>query len=452
MKLIIKSGTLVNTCNNDMPGGGSDTPGGGSDTPNRTLDILIENGVIVEISENIDIKAHDAAVDVIDASGMTVFPGLIDAHCHLRDPGYEYKEDIESGAASAALGGFTAVACMPNTNPVADNAQIIRYIIDKADSVGYAKVLPIGAITKGQLGEELAEIGELKFAGAVAISDDGKPVGSPSMMKKALLYSKAFDIQVISHCEDMDLAEGGDMNEGFASLELGLRGIPSIAESVQVARDILLSEYTGVPVHIAHVSTEASVNLIRDAKRRGVVITCETCPHYFTLTDDACRGYDTNAKVAPPLARPEDVEAIKAGLADGTIDIIATDHAPHHIDEKNIEFTRAARGLVGFETAFGLAYTYLVLPGILTIGQLAQKMSANPARLLKLDVAGAGAFSVGKPANLTIADLEREYAVEPAKFRSKSKNSPFGGFTLKGAVMYTIVNGVPVVRQGVLID
>ena len=453
MKLLIVNGTIVNT----VGAAGK-------------MDILIEDGIITGLAEKIDPKALGCAADVIDAGGLTILPGLIDAHCHLRDPGYEYKEDIESGTASAAMGGFTAVACMPNTDPAADNATVIRYILEKAGNAGYIKVYPIGAITKGLRGEELSEIGALKYAGAVAVSDDGMPVSRPSMMKKALLYSKMFDMPVISHCEDVDLAEKGDMNEGFVSLELGLRGIPSISETVQVARDVLISEYTGVPVHIAHVSTRVSVEVIRDAKSRGVNITCETCPHYFTLTDEACYGYNTNAKVAPPLALKSDVDAVIAGLADGTIDIIATDHAPHHVDEKNVEFTRAARGIVGFETAFGLAYTYLVLPGHLTMKQLALKMSANPAKMLKLNAAGAGVgigtgagagvgtgagagagvIAAGRLANLTIVDLERKYTVEPEKFLSKSKNSPFGGFELQGAVVYTIADGKPVVRQGVL--
>ena len=442
MKLVIKNGILVDPLDTGEEAGADAA----------VVDILIENGLIAEIGKNIDTKHLGQAVDIIDASGLYVLPGLIDAHCHLRDPGYEYKEDIETGAASAAVGGFTAVACMPNTNPAADNAQIIRYIIDKAEGAGLVKVLPIGGITKGLRGEELSEMGELKFAGAVAVSDDGMPVASPSMMKKALLYSKVFDLPVISHCEDLDLADGGDMIEGVVSMELGLRGIPSISESVQVARDILLSEYTGTPVHIAHVSTEGSVNIIRNAKSQGVRLTCETCPHYFTLTEEACRDYDTNAKVAPPLALSSDVAAIKAGLADGTIDIIATDHAPHHKDEKNVEFSRAARGMVGFETAFSLAYTHLVLTGVLTLKQLAEKMSLNPARLFHIADTGAGGMSVGKPANLTIIDPGRSFVVEPENFHSRSKNSPFGGFELKGAVMYTIVGGRAVVRQGVLID
>jgi len=471
MRLIIKNGTVINTFfgqfDESSPELGANGADGGRSSADeyrnnadegrngadegRKLDILIEDGHIVEIGEKIDVKSHGSFVDVIDAAGLTVLPGLIDAHCHLRDPGLEYKEDIETGTASAALGGFTAVACMPNTQPAADNAQIIKYIIDKAKSVGHVNVYPIGSITKGMLGLELSEIGDMKFAGAVAISDDGRPVASSSMMKKALLYSRVFDIPVISHCEDEDLADNGDMNEGYVSLELGLRGIPSAAESVQVARDVLIAEYTGVPIHIAHVSTKSSVEIIRAAKMRNVKVTCETCPHYFTLTDAACLEYDTNAKVSPPLALASDVEAVKEGLADGTIDMIVTDHAPHHADEKNLEFSRAARGMAGFETAFGLAYTHLVLTGVLTLAQLAQKMSLAPARLLKLNVGGAGSLSVGKPANITIVDLNQEYVVDPKKFASKGKNSPFGGFVLKGAAAYTIVNGNAVVRQNILL-
>ena len=435
MKLVIINGTIVN-----------------SGHISGKMDIFIENGVVAGIAEKIDPKSLGHTVDVIDASGLTILPGLIDAHCHLRDPGFEYKEDIETGTASAALGGFTAVACMPNTEPAADNAQTIRYIIDKAKNEGHVKVFPIGSVTKGLRGSELSEIGDLKFSGAIAVSDDGRPVANPAMMKKAMLYAKAFEIPVISHCEDLDLADDGDMYEGLVSLELGLRGIPYISESVQAARDVLICEYTESPLHIAHVSTEATVNIIRAAKKRGVNVTCETCPHYFTLTADACRGYDTNAKVAPPLALASDVAAIIAGLADGTIDVIATDHAPHHADEKNVEFQRAARGIAGFETAFGLAYTYLVLPGYLSLGQLVEKMSVNPARLFKLDASGAGTLKVGGPADLTIVDLENEYIAAPENFRSKGKNSPFGGFFLKGSVMYTIIDGVAVVRQGVLID
>jgi dihydroorotase len=339
---------------------------------------------------------------------------------------------------------------MPNTDPVTDNEQTVKYIINKAKEDGYVRVYPIGAISKGQKGGELSEIGELKFAGAVAISDDGKPVASPSLMKKALMYSNMFDMPVISHCEDSDLAENGDMNEGYNSTIMGLRGIPSITESIQVARDVLLSEYTDVPVHIAHVSTASSVHIIRDAKKRGVKVTCETCPHYFTLNDDACLDFNTHAKVNPPLALESDRLAIIEGLKDGTIDIIATDHAPHHRDEKNIEFSLASNGIIGFETAFGLAYTMLVKPGHLTLSDLVEKMSVNPAKLLRL-VAG-GSIENGRPADITIVDTEKAYKVDVKSFKSKAANSPFDGYELTGAVEYTIVGGNVVVCKRELMD
>ena len=291
-------------------------------------DILIEDGMITEV-DNISDDLEILNGDVINAEGKLVLPGLVDAHCHLRDPGFEYKEDIESGTRSAAAGGFTSVACMPNTNPVADNESVIKYIINKAKQDGVVNVYPIGAISKGQKGEELSEIGELKFAGAVAISDDGKPLKRSSLMKRALEYSSMFDITVISHCEDMDIVDEGVMNEGYWSTIMGLRGIPSAAEEIMVARDLILAEYTKVPIHIAHVSTELSVELIRHAKKRGVKVTCETCPHYFVLTDEACTGFNTYAKVNPPLRTERDVKAVIEGLKDGTIDVIASDHAPH---------------------------------------------------------------------------------------------------------------------------
>jgi dihydroorotase len=377
-----------------------------------------------------------------------VLPGLVDAHCHLRDPGFEYKEDIESGTRSAAKGGFTSIACMPNTNPIIDNEAIIKYILNKAKQDGYVNVYPIGAITKGQKGEELAEIGELKFAGAVAVSDDGKPVKSPSLMKKALQYASMFDITVISHCEDLDLAEEGVMNEGYVSTILGLKGIPAAAEETMVARELILAEYTGVPLHIAHVSTALSVELIRNAKKRGVNVTCETCPHYFSLTEEACLGYNTNAKVNPPLRTAKDVQAIIQGLADNTIDIIATDHAPHHADEKNVEFSLAANGLVGFETAVPLAVTHLVKPGILSMKQLVEKMSLNPARILSIN---KGSLDIGSSADITIIDINEETTVEVSSFQSKAKNSPFDGMKLSGTVRTTIVDGRVVVSEKVLL-
>ncbi len=428
MKLLIRNGHIV-----DVKTG---TDG--------VYDLLAVDGKIAEIAKGLD----EEGCEVIDAKGKHVLPGLVDAHCHLRDPGFEYKEDIESGTRSAAMGGFTSVACMPNTNPVADNEAVIKYIINKAKQEGYVNVYPIGAISKGQKGEELAEIGELKFAGAVAISDDGKPVRSSSLMKKALQYASMFDITVISHCEDLDLAEEGVMNEGYISTIMGLKGIPSAAEETMVARELILSEYTGVPIHIAHVSTALSVELIRNAKKRGVKVTCETCPHYFSLTENACEGYNTNAKVNPPLRSAEDVKAIIAGIADDTIDIIATDHAPHHSDEKAVEFSLAANGLVGFETALPLALTNLVKPGIISISKLVEKMSLNPSKILSIS---KGTLEVGSSADITIADLEDEFTVDVLKFQSKSKNSPFDGTKLCGSVWGTIVNGRVIVSDRIML-
>jgi dihydroorotase len=412
---------------------------------NGIFDILIYEGKIADIGNDLEI---DSNYDYIDAAGKYVVPGFVDAHCHLRDPGYEYKEDIESGSASAAIGGFTSIACMPNTNPCIDNQEVVKYIISKAKQEAYVNVYPIGAISKGQKGEELSEIGELKFAGAVAISDDGKPVKSSSLMKKALQYASMFDITVISHCEDLDLAEDGVMNEGYQSTIMGLRGIPSAAESIMVARDLLLAEYTNTPIHIAHVSTEASVELIKVAKKRGVKVTAETCPHYFSLTEEACEGFNTMAKVNPPLRTKRDVEAIIQGLKDDTIDVIATDHAPHHQDEKNVEFNLAASGMVGFETALSLVVTNLINPGVLTMEQVVEKMCLNPSRILGLN---KGVLEVGRAADITIFDVNEERIIDINKFKSKSKNSPFDRFKLKGTVYHTVVNGKVVVREKVLL-
>lgn len=411
---------------------------------NGIYDILVDGDRIIEVGNEIELSSGD----IIDASGKYVLPGLVDAHCHLRDPGFEYKEDIETGTQSAAVGGFTSIACMPNTNPVIDNESVVKYILNKAKQDGLVNVYPIGAISKGLSGEELSEIGELKFAGAVAISDDGKPVKKASLMKKALQYSSMFDITVISHCEDLELAEEGVMNEGYQSTIMGLKGIPSAAEEIMVSRDLILSEYTRVPVHIAHVSTELSVDLIRNAKRRGVKVTAETCPHYFTLTEEACVDYNTLAKVNPPLRTQKDVDAVIEGLRDGTIDIIATDHAPHHVDEKNVEFGVASNGMVGFETALPLAITYLVKTNVLSMEQLVEKMCTNPSKILGLN---KGTLEVGKPADITIVDIDEEFTVDTAKFKSKSNNSPFNGFKLKGAVYHTIVGGRIVVREKILL-
>lgn len=411
---------------------------------NEISDILIEDGLIAGTGIGID----STGCEIIEAGGMYVIPGLVDAHCHLRDPGYEYKENIESGTRSAAKGGFTSIACMPNTNPVLDNEALIKYVINKAKSDGLVNVYPIGAVSKGLKGEELSEIGELKFAGAVALSDDGKPVNNSSLMKKALQYASMFDITIISHCEDLDLVDEGLMNEGYYSSVLGLKGNPAPAEEVMIARDLILAEYTKATIHIAHVSTELGVDLIRNAKRRGVNVTAETCPHYFSLTDQACEGFNTNAKVNPPLRTQKDLEAIIEGLKDGTIDIISTDHAPHHKDEKNVEFKQAANGLVGFETAFPLAITYLVKPGHLTLEQLVKKMCLNPSKMLGLN---KGTLELGFSADIMIFDINEQYTVDINKFESKSKNSPFDGFKLFGQPQYTIVGGNPLVREKVLL-
>jgi len=429
LKLLIKNGIVID-------------PTAGL---NSEMSILIEDGKVSEIGEDIEVLSN---MDVIDVKGKYVLPGLVDAHCHLREPGFEYKEDIESGTKSAVMGGFTSVACMPNTNPVIDNESVVKYILNKAKNDGYANVFPIGAISKGLEGKELSEIGELKFAGVVAISDDGKPVQNSSLMKKAMQYASIFDTIVISHCEDIEIAEDGVINEGYMSTSLGLKGVPKAAEEVMVSRDLILAEYTNTPIHIAHVSTELSVDLIRNAKKRGVKVTCETCPHYFVLTENVCANFNTMAKVNPPLRTDRDVEAIVEGLRDGTIDIIATDHAPHHFDEKNVEFANAASGIVGFETALPLAITYLYKTNILTIEQIVEKMCINPSKLLGIN---KGSLKVGRPADITIIDLNEELVVDIEKFSSMSKNSPFNGFRLQGKVYYTIVNGKIIVREKVII-
>ncbi|MBR0088478.1 MAG: dihydroorotase, partial [Clostridia bacterium] len=383
-----------------------------------------------------------------DATGKIVTPGLVDMHCHLRDPGQEYKEDIETGTRAAVMGGITSVACMPNTKPVVDNEAVVSYIINKAREVGYCNVYPIGAVSKGLKGEELAEIGEMKFAGAVAISDDGRPVVESGLMRRAMEYADMFDMKVISHCEDLGLADGGYMNEGEVATAMGLRGISRAAEEVMVSRDIIIAEAIGTPIHIAHVSTRLSVDLVRQAKKRGVRVTCETCPHYFTLTEKAVEGFNTFAKMNPPLRTDDDVQAIKDGLKDGTIDCIVTDHAPHHIDEKNCEFANALNGIVGFETSLGLGLKYLVKEGVLTLNELIEKMAVNPSRILGLN---KGNLKVGNAADITIFDPEKEWTVDINKLHSKSKNSPYDGFVLCGKPEYVIVGGDIKVNQGVLL-
>lgn len=415
-KLLIKGGTAV------LPEG------------EKVCDILVDGDKIVRIAENVE----DKAAKVIDAKGLHVFPGLIDMHVHLREPGFEYKEDIASGSAAAVRGGFTQVCCMPNTQPVCDNAAVVGYIIARAKEVGLCKVRPIGAITKGEQGETLAEIGKMKEAGAVALSDDGKPVPSARMMRLGMEYASDFGLICLSHCEDKSLADGGCVNEGYNSTLAGLKGIPRAAEEVMIAREIVLAETLGKRVHICHVSTKGGVRLLRDAKARGVAVTAETCPHYFALTDDIVLSYDANTKVNPPVREAEDVEAIKEGLKDGTLDCIVTDHAPHHADEKNVEYDLAAFGISGIETSFSLSYTHLVKGGVLTLGQLAERMSGAPARILGLE---GGALKEGGVADIMLADLNEKYVIDSRKFVSKGKNTPFNGSEVYGRVKATIVDG-----------
>ncbi len=400
------------------------------------MSILIKNGRVIDPAHNIDghyeifidgkkirgvyPKAKGPKTDkIIDASGCIVIPGLVDMHAHLRDPGFEYKESIRTGTMAAVRGGFTSVCCMPNTNPVNDNKTVTEFILRKNYTQGACFVYPIGAITKGQKGEELAEMGMMKEAGCIAFSDDGRPVMNSLIMRRALEYSKIFNVLIISHCEDLKLSEGGVINEGFISTTLGLRGIPKAAEEVMVARDIALAGLTGGRLHIAHVSTEGSVRLIRDAKERGISVTAETCPHYFCLTEDAVNNYNTSAKVNPPLRTERDVEAVKQGLKDNTIDVIATDHAPHHIDDKyNKEFDAASFGISGLETAFSLGLK-LVEQGVLSLKQFIMKMSVTPSGIIGIP---KGTLAEGADADVAIIDLSRDFIVEPDKFLSKGKN------------------------------
>ena len=397
-------------------------------------DILVEDGKIVKIAENIPANGSQE----IDASGKHIFPGLIDMHVHLREPGFEKKEDIESGSKAAVKGGFTQVCCMPNTNPVTDNKVVVTYIKARAKEVNLCKVHPVGAITKGLKGEEMAPIAGMKKAGAVAISDDGVTVKNSRLMRLAMEYAKDFNITCLCHCEDKDLVDGGSVHEGLSATIAGIRGIPRAAEDVIIARELALAEELDAPVHICHVSTYSGVRLIRDAKKAGIKVTAETCPHYFAATDEIIRTYDTNTKVNPPIREEVDKQAILEGLKDGTLDCIVTDHAPHHFDDKNVEYALAAFGISGIETSLGFAVTYLYKAGVLNLPQLADKMSGAPARILGLE---GGEIKEGGVADLTIADLDEKWIVEPEKFVSKGKNNPFGGMELSGVVKYTIVDG-----------
>ncbi len=400
--------------------------------------VLIENGKIVEVSADIEIGTERRReFEQIDAGGKWIVPGLIDMHVHLREPGEEYKETIFSGTRAAVAGGFTSVACMPNTRPVNDCAAVTQFILKKASDEGVCRVFPVAAISKGLEGRNLSEFGDLRAAGAAAVSDDGRPVEGSLLMRRALEYAKTFELPVISHCEDLGLSAGGLMNEGRVSTRLGLRGIPRSAEEVMAARDILLAELTGARVHLAHISTAGSVALIREAKKRGIPVTAETAPHYFTLDEELLSTFDPVYKVNPPLRTREDIEAVKAGLRDGTIDVIASDHAPHSAVEKDLEFEYAANGMIGLESSLPLILR-LVSDRVLSPAEAIAKVSQNPARILSIPF---GALSKGAPADLTVIDPQVRYTIDARKFASKSRNCPFDGMEVQGRAVMTIVDG-----------
>ena len=421
MKILIKNGKVIDPSQNIE----------------KKMNILIEGDLIKEYPRNIRDLEKKKDVKVIDADKLLVVPGLIDIHVHLREPGFEHKETIRTGTLSAAAGGFTSIACMPNTNPINDNASVTDYILLKARTEGVVNVLPIGAITKAEEGKELAEIGEMYKAGCIAISDDGVPVTNSNLMRRAMEYVRAFNIPVIVHAEDTYLSDDGVMNEGKTSTMLGLKGIPNASEEVMIARDIFLSELTGTDLHICHVSTEGSVRIIRDAKKRGIKVTAEATPHHFLLTDEEVYNYNTNAKMNPPLRTSKDVKAIIKGLKDGTIDVIATDHAPHSEDEKNVEFDNAPFGIVGLETALPLSIK-LVDNKVLTMKQLIEKLTVIPANIVNSD---RGTLQKGRVADITIFDPKEKYTIDKNTFYSKGKNTPFQNWKVRGKVKYTIVSG-----------
>lgn len=423
MKLLIKGGRIIDP----------------SEQRDEAADLLVEDGLVKSIGPGI---GSDGA-ELFDATGLVVTPGFVDLHAHLREPGEEYKETLRSGAHAAVAGGFTAVCAMPNTKPINDNASVTRYIIDKAREAGFARVFPIGSITCRSEGVELAEMAEMKEAGIVAVSDDGRPVMNSQVMRHALEYARDHGLVVVDHCQDTDLSAGGAMNEGRYSTLLGLKGMSRAAEESHVARDILLAELTGARLHIAHISTGGAVEMVRQARRRGVNVTCEVTPHHFALTDEAVMGFDTNTKMNPPLRSEEDRQALVRGMADGTIDAIATDHAPHHQDEKMLEYDRAPFGVIGLETALGVALTRLYHTGEVTLTRIIEMLTTGPARAFSLPV---GTLAEGSAADIAVFDPQRRWRVDPRQFKSKSRNTPFAGWELDGIVVATYVGGREVYR------
>jgi dihydroorotase len=419
MKVLIKGGYVVD-------------PAAGV---NGVRDVLIEDGRIARVDASLD--ANGARVVEVPQDWI-VCPGLIDMHVHLREPGQEHKETVATGVAAAAAGGFTSVACMPNTDPINDQASVTELILRRAAEANLARVYPIGAVSRGSRGEQLADIGELHGAGCVAISDDGRPVATALLMRRALEYAGMFDMPVIDHCEDPSLKGNGVAHEGHQGSALGLRGIPAAAEEIMVERDITLAGLTGGAFHVAHMSVRGSLRAVRDGKARGIRVTCEVAPHHFTLTDEALSGYDTNAKMNPPLREAADRDAMIQGLADGSIDAIATDHAPHHYDEKEVEFDQAPFGIVGLETAVSLVFDRLVHRGHIGLPRMVELLSTNPAKILKIP---GGSLAAGAPADVTLLIPDLPVIVSASRFRSKSKNTPFDGWTLRGGVGATIVGG-----------
>ncbi|OQX53900.1 MAG: dihydroorotase [Candidatus Aminicenantes bacterium] len=419
MKILIKNGRVIDPLTNI----------------DDTLDILIQDGRIVEVKAKID----TSEAQTIDASRLVVTPGLIDMHVHLREPGFEYKETIASGAKAAARGGFTSIACMPNTSPPNDNRGVTEFILAQARKVNLVNVFPVAAITKGLQGKELTDMADLQAAGAIAFSDDGQPVSSSLIMRRALEYAQMLNTLIIDHCEDRELSAEGVMNEGEWSLKFGLQGIPAVAEEIIVARDILLTRLTGSPLHVAHLSTKGSLELLRWAKANRLPVTAEVTPHHLLLTDQMMADYDTNLKVNPPLRSEEDRQALLEGLRDGTIDVIATDHAPHAPDEKDVEFDQAPFGIIGLESALPVLLDRLVQTKIITLNRLVELLSTNPARLLKLK--NKGHLQVGADADLTLIQLQKKHTLDVSQFASQSRNCPFAGWSVKGRAVMTIVGG-----------